>query len=198
MLWCVELAVCCSVLQCVAVCCSVLQCVAVCSSVMQCVAVCCSVMQCVAVCCSELQCDAVWCRVVQCVVRCNAVRCIAIRCSVLPCVVKSILFGSSTALIYITQKVSVETFSNASFLQNFSYESSVELTVENFHRFWWRRPLCCLLKNLKKTRSCKETFLDFARSWLWRCFSKLCFAAPCKTQEISQISGIFQSQYCNN
>jgi len=48
------------VLQCVAVCCSVLQCVAfgcvnelcldrlVCCSVLQCVAVCCSVLQCVA------------------------------------------------------------------------------------------------------------------------------------------------------
>ena len=34
----------------VAVCCSVLQCVAVC-----CVAVCCSVLQCVAMCCSVLQ-----------------------------------------------------------------------------------------------------------------------------------------------
>jgi len=40
---CSELAVCCSVLQCVAVCCGVLQCVAVCCSVLQCVAVCCSV-----------------------------------------------------------------------------------------------------------------------------------------------------------
>ena len=38
---------------CVAVCCSVLQCVAVCCQ-------CCSVMQCDAVCCSVLQC--VWCR----------------------------------------------------------------------------------------------------------------------------------------
>ena len=65
-------AVCCSVLRCVAVCCSVLgieshgytileagngmlrllQCVAVCCCVLQCVAVCCSVLQCVAVCCS--------------------------------------------------------------------------------------------------------------------------------------------------
>jgi len=51
------------VLQCVAVCCSVLQCVAVYRkidisffavycSVLQCVAVCCSVLHCVAVCCS--------------------------------------------------------------------------------------------------------------------------------------------------
>jgi len=60
-------AVCCSVLQCMAVCCSVLQCVAVCamcihaacpvvccSVLLQCVAVCCSVLQCVAVCCSDL------------------------------------------------------------------------------------------------------------------------------------------------
>jgi len=43
---CTALAVCCSVLQCVAVCCN---------SVLQCVAVCCSVLQCVAiVCCSGL------------------------------------------------------------------------------------------------------------------------------------------------
>ena len=56
--------------QCVAVCCSLLQCVAalhtlslspgvhdrvVCCSVLQCVAVCCSVLLYVAVCCSELQ-----------------------------------------------------------------------------------------------------------------------------------------------
>ena len=40
-----DLAVCCSVLQCVAVCCSVLQCVAVCCSVLQCAAVCCSVFR---------------------------------------------------------------------------------------------------------------------------------------------------------
>ena len=39
------LAVCCSLLQCVAVWCSVVQCVAVCCSVLQCVAVCCSVLQ---------------------------------------------------------------------------------------------------------------------------------------------------------
>ena len=52
-------------MQCVAVCCSVLQCVAVASvdvfdcevqcSVSQCAAVCCSVLQCVAVCFSVLQ-----------------------------------------------------------------------------------------------------------------------------------------------
>ena len=51
-------SVCCSVLQCVVVCCSVLQCVAVCCSVLQCVAVCCSMLQYVAVCCSMLQCVA--------------------------------------------------------------------------------------------------------------------------------------------
>jgi len=59
------------VLQCVAVCCSVLHCVAVgylkesslmgynaaCCSVLQSVAVCCGVLQCVAVCCSVLQWD---------------------------------------------------------------------------------------------------------------------------------------------
>ena len=42
------MAVCGSVLQCVAVCCSVLQCVAVCCNVLQCVAACCSVLQCAA------------------------------------------------------------------------------------------------------------------------------------------------------
>jgi len=64
------------VLQCVAVCCSVLQCVAVyqersCTLVLQAriiaiyVAVCCSVLQCVAVCCSVLQCVAVCSSVLQ-------------------------------------------------------------------------------------------------------------------------------------
>ena len=60
-------AVCCSVLQCVAV---LLQCVAVCYSVLQCVAVRCSVLQCVAVCYSVLQCVAVCCSVLQCVAVC--------------------------------------------------------------------------------------------------------------------------------
>ena len=58
-------AVCCSFLQCVVVCCvwirtsSLLSSsiVAVCCSVLQCVAVCCSVLQCVAVCCSVLYVD---------------------------------------------------------------------------------------------------------------------------------------------
>ena len=61
-----------SVSQCVAVCCSVLQCVAadeneelwvrVRCSVLQCIAVCCGVLQCVAVCCSALHYVAVCCR----------------------------------------------------------------------------------------------------------------------------------------
>jgi len=68
------------VLQCVAVCCSVLQCVAVRDKVLrssplhihearQCVAVRGSVLQCVAVCCSVLQCDdsCVCCSVWKCV-----------------------------------------------------------------------------------------------------------------------------------
>jgi len=46
---CSRVAVCSSMLQCIAVYCIVLQCVAVCCSVLQCVAVCCSVLQCVAV-----------------------------------------------------------------------------------------------------------------------------------------------------
>jgi len=63
------------VLQCVAVCCSVLQCVAACmprdlpanspgvsvhDSVLQCVTVCCSVLQCVAVCCSVYSVYVIW------------------------------------------------------------------------------------------------------------------------------------------
>jgi len=72
-------AVCCSMLQCVAayvyhccgvlqrdaVCCSMLQCVAVCCSrhvpLLRCVAVYCSMLHCVAVCCSKLQYDAACC-----------------------------------------------------------------------------------------------------------------------------------------
>ena len=78
---CHQLAVCCSVLQCVAVCCSVLTCHQF--------AVCCSVLQCVAVCCSVLQC--VWmspiCSVLQCVaVHCSALQCVSVCCSVLQCV----------------------------------------------------------------------------------------------------------------
>ena len=98
-----QLALCCSVLQCVAVCCSVLQCgmsaclsagaclqrrscstscllcVAVCCSV---VAVRCSVLQCVAVCCSVLQCGTVYCNVLQCVAACCSVlQCAAVCCS---------------------------------------------------------------------------------------------------------------------
>jgi len=87
------------VLQCVAVCCSVLQCVASVfresSSVLQCIAVRCSALQCVAVCCSVLQCVARVFResnsVLQCVaVRCKCLsrikQCVAVRCSVLQCV----------------------------------------------------------------------------------------------------------------
>jgi len=70
-------AVCCSVLQCVAI--GVLQCVAVCCSaihgkcllsfcVLQCVAMCCNVLQCVVVCCSV--CVAVSYSVLQRVVMC--------------------------------------------------------------------------------------------------------------------------------
>ena len=60
-------AACCSVLllQYVAVCCSVLQCVAVCFSVLQYAAMCCSVLQCAAVCCGVLQYAAVCCSVLQ-------------------------------------------------------------------------------------------------------------------------------------
>jgi len=103
-------------MQCVAVCCSVLQCVAVrwsfgtvttvtsiflwACSVLQCVAVCCRLLQCVAVCCSELHCVAVcwsvgtantmntiflWvCNMLQGVAAyCNVLQRIALCCSVL-------------------------------------------------------------------------------------------------------------------
>jgi len=68
-----ELAVCCSVLQCVAVCCSV-QCLTMTTHVTELFGgqmsseldVCCSVLQCVAVRCSALQCVAVFCSVLQC------------------------------------------------------------------------------------------------------------------------------------
>jgi len=90
------------VLQCVAVCCSMLQCVAVrsvvaeCCSVLQCVAVCCSVLQCplrqdvakndstcvccVTACCSMLQCVAVCSIDAEC---CSVLQCVAVYCSVL-------------------------------------------------------------------------------------------------------------------
>jgi len=94
--YCLCVAVCCSVLQCVAVCCSVLRIhmwhdvftcdIAVCSSVLWHVAMCCGVLRCVvhscvtrrihmchcsrvAVCCDMLQCDAVCSGVLQCVAR---------------------------------------------------------------------------------------------------------------------------------
>jgi len=72
-------AVCCSVLQCVAVCSEshasqeqvISKCNSVCCSVLQYVAVCCSVLQCVAVCCSALQCVASCCSVLS---SANAIR----------------------------------------------------------------------------------------------------------------------------
>ena len=116
-------AVCCSVLQCVAVtwimhtaahCNTLLHvavtrdsfvshypCVAVCCSVLQCVAVCCSVLQCVAVCCSVLQCVAVCCSVLQCVaVCCCVLQYVAVCCSVLQ--LFSCVCCSDAKLIHIT------------------------------------------------------------------------------------------------
>jgi len=107
-----------SVLQCVAVCCSVLPCVAVASqpaplaistpfsftgtSVLQCIAVCCSALQFVAVCCSVIaaspclwpqahpilihryECAEMFVAVLQCVtVCCSVLQCVAVCCSVL-------------------------------------------------------------------------------------------------------------------
>jgi len=100
-----RVAMCCSVLQCVAVCCSkkivaaqrklsrymyscnqcaqisMLQCAALRCSVLQCAAVYSSVLQCVAECCSVLQCVAL--SVLQCAaVCCNVLQYIALCCSV--------------------------------------------------------------------------------------------------------------------
>ena len=81
----VQVAVCCSVLQCVAECCSVLQSVAVYCSVLQCVAVCCSVLQGVAGCCRVLQCVAGCCSMLQGVAVCKSTSTTRLRagCSVL-------------------------------------------------------------------------------------------------------------------
>ena len=101
------IAVCCSVLQCVApcvaVCCSVLQTLLQC--VAHCVAVCCIVlshellqevsMQYVAVCCSVLQCVVV----LQCVaVCCSVLHCVAVCCTVLHCVLTRAASGSGYAV----------------------------------------------------------------------------------------------------
>ena len=87
--------------DCVAVCCSVLQCVAVyrwplfvchhkwlgLSHWVECVAVCCNMLQCVAVCCMVLQGVKVRCSVLQCVaVSCSVLQCVSMRCSALQCV----------------------------------------------------------------------------------------------------------------
>jgi len=94
----------------VAVCCSVLQCAAVCRNCDECltlflfmpkslciyVAVCCSVLQCLAVCCSVLQCAAIVTSVtelkpcdaafihakVPLYIRCGVLQCVAVCCSV--------------------------------------------------------------------------------------------------------------------
>ena len=86
---------CSSVEQCVAVRCSALQYVAICCSVVSCAAVC---SQCVAMCCSVLQCVAVCCSMLQCIavprvyMRSDSSMCssalqfVAVRCSALQCV----------------------------------------------------------------------------------------------------------------
>jgi len=92
---CLQVGVCCSVLQHVAACCSVWQRVAACSSVLQRVAVCCNVLQCVAVCFSvsvladDAECDEMFagryvCSVLQRVAACCSVlQRVAVCCSVL-------------------------------------------------------------------------------------------------------------------
>jgi len=126
-------AVCCSVLQCVAVCSLIcdttdlslsepkVQCVAVCSLIcnstdlslsepkVQCVAVCCGVLQCVAVCCSVLQCVAV------CSLICNSTDLSlrtkrAVCCSVLRCVAQCVAVCCSVlqcAHWYVTRLIHI-------------------------------------------------------------------------------------------
>ena len=80
------IATCCSVLQCVndnTLYCNVLLHVAVRVPLLQCVAVCCSVLQCVAVCCSMLQYVAVCCSMLQYV----AVCCSVLHCNAMCCYV---------------------------------------------------------------------------------------------------------------
>ena len=84
----VVLGVAAGVSQCVALCCSVLPCVAVRSSVLRCDAECCREWQCVAVCCLAVCCLAVCCvawasqmlvlqRIAAC---CSVVQCVAVCC----------------------------------------------------------------------------------------------------------------------
>jgi len=89
--------VCCGVLQRVAVCCSVLQCVAVCYSVLQCVAVCCSVLQCVAACCSVLRSRIKARATVHMFARLPVVCCNSLQCVVVCCVqcVAALVFARS-------------------------------------------------------------------------------------------------------
>jgi len=90
-----SVAVCCSLLLCVAVCCCVLQSVAVCCSLLLCVAVCCCVLQSVAVCCNLLLCVAVCCCVLQSVaVCCSLLLCVAVCC----CVLQSVAVCCSLSL----------------------------------------------------------------------------------------------------
>ena len=71
-------------MHCVAVCCSVLQCVAGRYIVLPCVASCCSALQCAAVCCSVWQCVAGRCSVLQSVaVLCSVLQCVAVCCRAL-------------------------------------------------------------------------------------------------------------------
>ena len=99
--------------QCVAVCCSVLQCVAACGTAWQCCAVCCRLLRSlktivqwhwrragrcidryVAVCCSVLRCCSVCCSMLRCLdaivqwhwMCCSVLQCVAVCCSVLQCV----------------------------------------------------------------------------------------------------------------
>ena len=82
---CLQVAVCCSVLQCVALCCIVLQwhvrgqCVAaVCCSMLQCDTVYCIVLHCVALCCIVLHCVASCCSGIQRPVCCSVLLFVAL------------------------------------------------------------------------------------------------------------------------
>ena len=70
-----RIAVCCTVLHCLAQCCTVLHCVALCCTMLHCVgvALCCTVLHCVALCCTLLHSVALCCTLLHCVALCCTV-----------------------------------------------------------------------------------------------------------------------------
>ena len=144
-------------LQCVAVCYSVLQCVAVdaclqlaqvlhllpllqCAAAATPVAVSCSVLQCAAVCCSVLQCVASYCSVLQCVAVCDSVlQCVAVAavcCSVLQLTsVRASTPSSSAPLTHHSSKISsaVILYINCSREQTFEKSETGRISHNTAH-----------------------------------------------------------------